>query len=111
MPTTNLGLVTLAALQGYRSGGLEKALQDIDAAVNAVAASTDDLAGGDALYDAFVAGLPTVDPETAGALWNDSDVIMVSEPYAVLLSGLPTVDPAVAGQAWNSSGTLMISAG
>jgi hypothetical protein len=30
------------------------------------------------LFDALVAGLPTEDPEVAGALWNDEGTVMVS---------------------------------
>lgn len=55
--------------------------------------------------------LPTDDPETAGALWNDGGVIMVSDPSAVFLASLPTADPEVAGALWNDSGDVMVSAG
>lgn len=60
---------------------------------------------------AFLTSLPTEDPETAGALWNDDGTVMVSEPSAVFLGSLPTADPEVAGALWNDDGDVMVSAG
>lgn len=59
----------------------------------------------------FVDSLPTEDPAVAGALWNDADVVMISEPSDVFLASLPTADPAVAGALWNDEGVVMLSTG
>lgn len=68
-------------------------------------------ADGSTLTYEAVDAIPTEDPATAGALWNDSGTVMVSEPSDVFLASLPTSDPAVAGALWNDGGVVMLSEG
>lgn len=66
--------------------------------------------GSSETYDALAA-LPIVDPDTAGALWNDDGTVMVSDPSDVFVASLPTSNPHVNGQLWNNAGAVMMSTG
>ena len=79
----------------------------------------------DALWCAYVAGLPTSDPDTAGEFWNNAGVVTcstaglsftgtVSRKISIpalnfWMDSLPTSDPNTAGAVWNNAGVPTVS--
>ena len=79
----------------------------------------------DALWCAYVAGLPTSDPDTAGEFWNNAGVVTcstaglsftgtVSRKISIpalnfWMDSLPTSEPNTAGSVWNNAGVPTVS--